>query len=52
MNIKDCLLSLVVFSSLAFAGVNPVATPEPASIGMMAVGLGGVAFVAWKRRRR
>ena len=38
-------------SPVAFAGV-PNPTPEPASIALMAAGLGGVAFVAWRRKRK
>ena len=45
------IASLMLLSSVAFAGaVNP--TPEPASIALMAAGLGGVAFVAWRRKRK
>jgi hypothetical protein len=49
--IAATLVSLTTLASVAFAGtVNP--TPEPASMALMAAGLGGVAFVAWRKRRR
>jgi len=49
--ISLAIASLTVLSSVAFAGV-PNPTPEPASIALMAAGLGGVAFVAWRRKRK
>jgi hypothetical protein len=49
------LLIVAVSAGLSvFAGTTDgnFATPEPATIGLIAVGLGGVGYVAWRRRRR
>jgi hypothetical protein len=50
------LLALFVFAALAFAEVPDCATckinvPEPSTWALMALGLGGIAVVGWRKRR-
>jgi hypothetical protein len=50
--IAQALVLLVVVSSTAHAGGNPVLTPEPATIGLVLTGLGAIGVGAWWKRRR
>jgi hypothetical protein len=42
---------LVVVAVPAFAG-SPILTPEPATLGLVATGVGVVGALAWWRKRR
>ena len=45
------LIGLAMTTGAAFAGL-PVATPEPASMALLAAGVGGIALVRKLRRRK
>jgi hypothetical protein len=50
--VGQALVLLVVVAVPAFAG-GVVVTPEPATIGLVATGIGAVgAFALWRKRRR
>jgi hypothetical protein len=49
--VGQALVLLVVVAVPAFAG-GVVVTPEPATIGLVATGVGAVGAFAWWRKRR
>ena len=46
------LIGGILMTGTAFAGVTQVQIPEPASLGLIAVGAGGVALLRRLRRRK
>lgn len=51
-HVGHALVLLVVVAVPAFAGGVVVVTPEPATIGLVATGLGAVGALAWWRKNR
>jgi hypothetical protein len=50
--VGQALVLLIVVAAPAYAG-GVVVTPEPATIGLVATGIGAVgAFALWRKRRR
>ncbi len=45
------LIATALMAGTAFAG-NPIVTPEPASMALLAAGVGGIALVRKLRRRK
>ena len=50
-HIGRAFVLLVVIAVPAFAGAV-VVTPEPATLGLVATGVGAVGAIAWWRKRR
>ncbi len=45
-------VAVAALAAPAYAlGFDSVVTPEPGTIGLMAAGLAGMGFVAWRRNR-
>jgi hypothetical protein len=44
------LLGLAAFAPFALA--DTVVTPEPGTVGLLATGLAGIGFAAWRARRK
>ena len=49
--IAQALVLLVIVSVPAYAGSVQI-TPEPATIGLVLIGLGAIGIGAWYKRRR
>jgi hypothetical protein len=49
--VGQALVLLVVVATPAFAG-GAITTPEPATLGLVATGVGVVGVIAWWRKRR
>ncbi|MGE5731230.1 MAG: PEP-CTERM sorting domain-containing protein [Gemmatimonas sp.] len=50
--VGQALFLLIVVAIPAYAGVPVQVTPEPATIGLVATGVGAVGAIAWWRKRR
>ena len=50
--IGHALFLLAIAAVPAYAGGTPTVTPEPATIGLVATGVGALGLAAWIRRRR
>ena len=51
--LAPALVMLIVVSSPLYAGTTPgIVTPEPATVALMAAGLGALGVGAWWRSRR
>ncbi|MGA2769706.1 MAG: PEP-CTERM sorting domain-containing protein [Bryobacteraceae bacterium] len=50
MKISLFLLGLVAFAPFALA--DEVVTPEPSTIALLATGLAGIGFAAWRAKRK
>jgi hypothetical protein len=51
--VGQALVLLIVVAAPAYAAGTPIVTPEPATIGLVATGIGAVgAFALWRKRRR
>lgn len=46
------LALLVIVATPAYAGVSAILTPEPATIGLVATGIGAIGLAAWIKGRR
>ena len=51
MRILTLAALAVLTASQAWAGVTPVPVPEPAALTLLALGIGGVALVRFRRQR-
>jgi hypothetical protein len=51
MSLMGAALGFALTASPALAGSIVVPTPEPASITLLAVGVGGVAWAKFRRRK-
>jgi hypothetical protein len=43
---------LTALSAFSQSSVETVVTPEPTTIGLMALGLAGVGYSAWRQKRK
>jgi hypothetical protein len=51
--VGQALVLLIAAAAPAYAAGSPVVTPEPATIGLVATGIGAIgAFALWRKRRR
>ena len=50
MRVLECTLLLIALAPFALA-FDTVTTPEPGTAVMFAVGIAGLGFAAWRRRR-
>jgi hypothetical protein len=51
MRVLQCGLLLMVLARLALAA-DSVITPEPGTAVLLAVGIAGLGFAAWRRRKK
>ena len=49
--VAQSMVLLVIAAVPAYAGVPIAVTPEPATIGLVATGVGVIGLAAWLRRR-
>ncbi len=47
---KNCIVLTLTCCGSLFAGITT--TPEPASIGLMAVGVGALGYFGWRKSRK
>jgi hypothetical protein len=50
--VVQALVLLTVVAAPAYAGAQAILTPEPATIGLVATGIGALGLAAWIKSRR
>ncbi len=50
MKVSMFLLGMLAFAPFAFA--DTVVTPEPSTMAMLATGIAGLGFAAWRAKRK
>lgn len=51
-HIVKALVLLAVAASPAYAGIPVAPVPEPATMGLVATGIGAIGAIAWIKRKR